>query len=64
MKNHFLQPDQNYNKICGTEPWYLTNLDLKLLNEMITNTIQKRKSKGKIYLDITKKCQHMTEIKR
>ena len=31
---------------------------------MITNTIQKRKGKGKIYLDITKKYQHMTEIKR
>ena len=35
----------------------ITNLDLTKL--VLTNTIQKRKRK--IYLDITNKCEHVTE---
>ena len=52
IKNDFLQPGQNYSKMYGTETRF---------NEIvvITNTIQKRKRK--IYLDITNKCQHVTE---
>ena len=52
IKNDFHQPGQNYSKMYGTETRF---------NEIIviTNTIQKRKRK--IYLDITNKCQHVTE---
>ena len=52
IKKDFLQPGQNYSKMYGTETRF---------NEIIviTNTIQKRKRK--IYLDITNKCQHVTE---
>ena len=50
ITNDFLQPDQNYSKMYGTE---------HLFNEIlvITNTTHKRKRK--IYLDITNKCQHV-----
>ena len=56
--NDFLQPGQRYNKMYGTEP----RCDEPRFNEIldITNTIQKRKRKYK-YLDITNKCQHVTE---
>ena len=52
IKNDFHQPGQNYSKMYGTKARF---------NEIvvITNTIQKRKRK--IYLDITNKCQHVTE---
>ena len=52
IKNDFHQPGQNYSKMYGTETRF---------NEIIviTNTIQKRKRI--IYLDITNKCQHVTE---
>ena len=53
----FLQPGQNYIKILEQ------NLDIgePRFNEslVITNTIQKRKSK--INFDITTKCQHVTK---
>ena len=53
----FLQPGQNYNKMYGTEP----RCNEPRFNEIlvITNAIQKRKSK--IYFDITNKCQHLTK---
>ena len=50
IKNDFLQPGQNYNKMYGTEP---------LFNEilLIKDTIQKRNHK--IYFDVTNKCEHV-----
>ena len=53
----FFQPGQNYIKMYGTEPQYNEPLFNEIL--VITYTIQKRKRK--IYLAITKKCQHVTE---
>ena len=52
IKKDFHQPGQNYSKMYGTETRF---------NEIIviTKTIQKRKRK--IYLDITNKCEHVTE---
>ena len=52
IKNDFHQPGQNDSKMYGTETRF---------NEIIviTNTIQKLTRK--IYLDITNKCQHVTE---
>ena len=46
------QPGQSYSKMYGTEPRYNEIL-------VVTSTIQK--SKRKMYLDITNKCQHATE---
>ena len=37
------------------------NFDLTKSSVVIANTIQKRKRKRKIYLDVTNKCQHVTE---
>ena len=48
----FLQPHQNYNKMYGTEPRFNEIL-------VIMNTFQKRKRE--IYVDITNKCEHVTE---
>ena len=50
IKNDFLQPGQNYNKMYGPEP---------LFNEilLIKDTIQKRNHK--IYFDVTNKCEHV-----
>ena len=53
IRNDFLQPGQNYNKMYGTEPRFNEIL-------VITNTIQKRNRK--IYLDITDKCQHVETL--
>ena len=53
IRNDFLQPSQNYNKMYGTEPRFNEIL-------VITNTIQKRNRK--IYLDITNKCQHVETL--
>ena len=50
MTNDFLQPDQNYNKMYGTEPRYNEPRFKEIL--FITNTIQKRKRK--IYRDWTR----------
>ena len=50
ITNDFLRPGQNYSKMYETEPRFNEIL-------VITNTIQKRKSK--IYLDITNKCQYV-----
>ena len=50
IKKDFLQSDQNYNNMYGTEPRFNEIL-------VITNTIHKHKCK--IYLNITNKCQHV-----
>ena len=57
IMNDFLQPGQNYNKMYWTEPQYNEPQFNKIL--VITNTIQK--CKHKMYLDITSKCQCLTE---
>ena len=57
VMNDFLQPDQNYNELNGTELSYNEPQFKDILS--IMNTIQK--SKRKIYLNVTNKCQHMTE---
>ena len=60
MTNDFLQPSQNYNQTI----WNKTSIYKKpQFNEIlvITNTIQKRKRKI-IYLNITNKCQHVSQI--
>jgi len=53
----YFQVGQNYNKMYWTEPQYNEPQFNKIL--VITNTIQK--CKHKIYLDITSKCQYLTE---
>ena len=57
VMNDFLQPGQNYNELNGTELSYNEPQFKDFLS--IMNTIQK--SKRKIYLNVTNKCQHMTE---
>ena len=52
----FLQPGQNYSKVCGTEPLFNEPQFNEIL--VITNTIQKR-NRRKLYLDITNKCEHL-----
>ena len=52
ITNNFLQRGQNYSLTYGTEPRYNEFL-------VISNII--RKSKRKIYLDVTNYCQHATE---
>ena len=51
----FLQPSQNYNKMYGTEPQFNEPRFNKIL--VMTSTMI-HKSKRKIYLDTTNKCQH------
>ena len=57
VMNDFLQPGQNCNELNGTELSYNEPQFKDILS--IMNTIQK--SKRKIYLNVTNKCQHMTE---
>ena len=57
VMNDFLQPGQNYNELNETELSYNEPQFKDILS--IMNTIQK--SKRKIYLNVTNKCQHMTE---
>ena len=54
ITNDFLQPGQNYSKMCGTEPRFNEIL-------IVTNTIHK--PKRKICLDITNKCHHVIKDK-
>ena len=53
ITNDFLQPGQNYSKMCGTEPRFNEIL-------VVTNTIHE--PKRKICLDITNKCHHVIKI--
>ena len=54
ITNDFLQPGQNYSKMCGTEPRFNEIL-------VVTNTIHE--PKRKICLDITNKCHHVIKDK-
>ncbi len=57
LTNNTLQPVQSYSKMYGTGPRYNEPRYNEILG--ITNTIQK--PKRKMYLDVTKKCQHATK---
>ena len=57
IRNDFLQPGQNYNKMYGAKPRYNEPRYNEIL--VIKNTIQT--PKRKIYLDIMSKCQHVTK---
>ncbi len=57
LTNDILQPVKSYSKMYGTGPRYNEPRYNEIL--VITNTIQK--PKWKMYLDITKKCQHATK---
>ena len=57
ITSNIQQPGQSYSKMYGTEPRY----NDPRYNEILTIMSTIQKSKCKMHLDITNKCQHVTE---